>query len=107
MLEESKNILASLESLGYDKVRHGLVSLVLEKTLLDIGSDTYCRVKDDLKKKYQCYLTDCYEHPEYLHSILKDLYGDSYRQIVQSINERLEEFSYQKPIAKFIELLNK
>jgi len=101
----TKNILASLEGLGYDKVRQGLVSMVLEKTLLDIGSSTYCKVKDELKQRYHCQLTDCYVHPEYLIFILKDMYGDSYRHIIKSINKQLEEFSYQKPIEKFIESL--
>lgn len=106
MLEESTNILASLEGHRYDEVRQGLVSLILEKTLLDIGSGAYCIVKDELKKRYQCHITDCYVHPEYLTSILQDLYGDASMQIVLIINKKLEEFSYQKPIAKFMELLS-
>ena len=106
MLEESKNILASLEGHGYDKVRQGLVSLILEKTLLDIGSGTYCTVKDELKKRYHCHLTDCYVHPEYLTLILQDLYGDASMQIMRIINKKLEEFSYQESIAKFMELLS-
>lgn len=106
MLEGTQNILTSLEGLGYDKVRQGLVSLILEKTLLDIGAGTYCTVKDELKKRHQCHLTDCYAYPEYLTSILQDLYGDASMQIVQIINKKLEEFSYQKPIAKFMELLS-
>ncbi len=106
MLDGTKNILASLEGLGYEKVRQGLVSMVLEKTLLDIDSSTYCKVKDELKQRYRCQLTDCYAHPEYLISILKDMYGDSYKHIIKSINKQLEEFSYQKPIEKFIESLD-
>ena len=106
MLEGKQHILASLEGLGYDKVRQGLVSTILEKTLLDIGSGAYCTVKDELKKRYQCHLTDCYVHPEYLISILQDLYGDASMQIVRIINKKLEEFSYEKPIAKFMESLS-
>ena len=105
MLDDSKNIIASLEDHGYNKVRQALVSVILEKTLFEFGSGTYYKVVDELKKRYHCYLTDCYEHPEYLNVILKDLYGNSYRQIVKSINEQLEEFSSQRPIAKFIELV--
>lgn len=106
MLDGSKGIIPSLEDHGYDKVRQALVSVILEKTLFEIGSGTYYKVVDELKKRYHCYLTDCYEHPEYLNVILKDLYGNSYRQILKSINEQLEEFSSQKPIAKFIELVS-
>jgi len=107
MLDKSKGILPLLEGHGYDKVRKGLVSVVLEKALLDIGIGTYNKVIDELKKRYQCYLPDCYEHPEYLNEILRDLYGNFYRQIIKSITEELEEFSSQRPIAKFIEVVRR
>jgi hypothetical protein len=103
--DKSKGILSSLEGHGYDKVRKGLVSVILKKALLDIGADTYYKVLDVLRKRHQCYLPDCYEHPEYLNDILKDLYGNSYRQIIKSICKELEEFSNQEPIAKFIKAL--
>jgi len=107
MLDQPKGIMPLLEGHGYDKVRKGLVSVLLEKALLDIGVGTYYKVIDELKKRYQCYLPDCYEHPEYLHDILKDLYGNSYGHMIKSITKGLEEFSYQKPIAKFIEIVRK
>ena len=107
MLDSSKGILTSLEGHGYDKVRQALVSLVIEETLLGIDLSTYYKVTDELKKRYHCYLTDCYEHPEYLNVILKDLYGNFSSQILKSINEKLKEYSHQKPIAKFIELVSK
>jgi len=103
--DKSEGILPLLEGRGYDKVRKGLVSLVIEKALLDIGADTYYKVIDELKKRHQCYLPDCYEHPEYLNGILKDLYGNAHMEIIKSISEELEEFSYQKPIAKFVKAL--
>lgn len=106
VLEGKQNILSSLEGLGFDKVRQGLVSTILEKTLLDIGSGAYYVVIDELKKRYRCHITDCYIHPEYLNNILQDLYGDASMQIVRIINKKLEEFSYQKPIAKFMESLS-
>ena len=105
MLDKSKKILTLLEGHGYEKVRKGLVSVVIENALFDIGTGTYYKVTDELKKRYQCYLPDCYEHPEYLNEILKDLYGNSCTQIIKSITEELEEFSNQKPIAKFIDAL--
>lgn len=105
MSDKSDGILPLLEGHGYDKVRKGLVSLVIEKTLLDIGVDTYNKVIDELKKRYQCYLPDCYDHPEYLNDILQDLYGNAYMPIINSISKELEAFSYQKPIAKFIEAI--
>jgi hypothetical protein len=79
---------------------------VIESTLLKIGKSTYEKVVHDLYKKYHCYLTDCYEHPEYLNDILKGLYGNAHYVVIQSINKQLEEFSYKEPIKKFLEVIN-
>ena len=87
-------------------VQKGLVCIVIESTLLKIGKPTYDKVVHDLNKKYHCYLTDCYEHPEYLSEILKELYGDAHDVIIQSIHEQLEEFSYHESIKRFLQVIN-
>ena len=87
-------------------VQKGLVCLVIESTLLKIGKPTYDKVVDDLNKKYHCYLTDCYEHPEYLSEILKGLYGNAHDVIIKSIHEQLEEFSYHESIKQFLQVIN-
>ena len=89
-----------------DLVKKALVSLVIETTLLEIGKETYDKVVRDLHKKYQCYLPDCYDHPEYLNEILKDLYGNAHNVVVEKINKQLEEFSYHKSISHFVKILN-
>ena len=89
-----------------DLVKKALVSLVIETTLLEIGKETYDKVVRDLHKKYQCYLPDCYDHPEYLNEIFKDLYGNAHNVVVEKINKQLEEFSYHKSISHFVNILN-
>jgi hypothetical protein len=79
---------------------------VIESTLLKIGKPVYDKVVGDLYEKYHCYLPECYEHPEYLNEILKESYGNAHDVIIQSINKQLEEFSYQKPIKRFLEVIN-
>lgn len=81
--------------------------MTIEKALLDVGKETYGKVILELYKRYQSYLPDCYEHPEYLSEILKELYGKAHHAIIKSINEQLGEFSYHKPIARFLEVINK
>jgi hypothetical protein len=90
-----------------DIARRALVSLVIERNLMEISKPLYDKVITTLKKEYNCYLPDCYEHPEYLTEILKKLYGDAHHTIVESINKQLEEFTYSKPIARFLEVINK
>src|SRR5712692_154227 len=101
-VDTARDIIASLERHGFDKVRKGLVSVAIEKALLDIGNGPYDKVVDELYKRYHCYLTDCYDHPEYLLQILKELFGKSYKVIVYSIQNILNEFSGQEQIARFL-----
>jgi hypothetical protein len=58
-------------------------------------------------KKYNSYFKECYEHPEYLSEILRQLYGNGHKAIVKSIRKQLEEFAYNTPIEKFLKVLSK
>lgn len=91
-----------------DLLNKALVILAIEKVLLDIGKPTYEKVIHDLSKKYHCYLINCYEHPEYLNEILKELYGNkAHGFIVESIKKELQEFSYKKPVEEFLNILSR
>ena len=74
----------------------------METVLLEIGKPTYDEVSHKLFKDHKCYLPDCYEHPEYLKRILRDLYGASSTVIIDSIKKQLEEFETQKGIDVFV-----
>lgn len=87
-------------------VKKALVSLVIETTLLEIGKETYDKVVYDLYKKHRCYLPDCYEHPEYLNEILKELYGNAHNVVVEKIKKQLEEYSSHESIANFVKILS-
>ena len=79
----------------------------MESALIEIGKPVYDKVIHELFEKYHCYLTDCYEHPEYLNEILDGLYGNSHEVIVKSIKRQLEEFSNKKPIERFLEVISR
>ena len=88
-------------------IMKALTALAIEKTLLDIGKPVYEKVANSIYKKYKSYIPDCYEHPEYLKEVLKDLYGNSYNVIVSSIEEQLSEFAYKKKMETFLTVLLK
>ncbi|HEU5489046.1 MAG TPA: hypothetical protein VFV16_09525 [Candidatus Nitrosotalea sp.] len=88
----------------YDKVREALVHTVLEKTLHSAG--IYQTITSEIEKTYNCSLYDCYEHPEYFSSILESRHGEMYDLVAGAINKQLEMFSYEKPIARFLEIIN-
>lgn len=86
-----------------NQVKKALVSLALEESLLEIGgSKLLHEVFRILYEKFHCYLPDCYEHPDYLRGIFTDLDSGTVDVFLESLNEKLEEFSYQKPIGEFL-----
>ena len=90
-----------------EQIGKALVTLAAQKALFDIGKPTYDKVVEMLYSKYHCYLSDCYEHPEYLSRVLKVLFGRDGDVIAESIRTQLEDFKYKKPIANFLELICK
>ena len=83
-------------------VKKALVVLAIEKALLDVGKPTYNEVVGKIYKDYHCYLPDCYENPEYLSTVLKELYGQSHLAIIESIKKYIGEMSTQEGITNFI-----
>jgi hypothetical protein len=66
-----------------------IVVLAIEHTLLKIGKKTLEKVQEEMHHRYKCNISDCYEHPEYLNKILKDLFGDLYHEVVRDIKSTL------------------
>ncbi|MFQ5573481.1 MAG: hypothetical protein ACE5EJ_04460 [Nitrosopumilaceae archaeon] len=87
-------------------VNKGLVIIAIQESLMRISRNDYEIVLNLLKTKYNCYITDCYLHPEYLRDILKVRYGVTSAQVINQIEEKLEEFSNQLPINEFLKKLS-
>lgn len=85
-------------------VTKALVTLALEKTLIGFGKPVYDKVLTDLNSDGH-YLTDCYEHPEYISKVLTKIFGKSSIVIIESITKELEEYVYHTPIKKFLEVI--
>ncbi|HSD05155.1 MAG TPA: hypothetical protein VLB45_05315 [Nitrosopumilaceae archaeon] len=88
------------------QIKKAILSLAIEQGLLDMGRPVHEAVIGRLYKSYKCYLPDCGDHPEYLNKILKDLYGNCYKTIIDSITKHLTEFSNRKQIEDFIKIIS-
>ena len=84
------------------EIKKAMVSLAIEKSLKDFSDTVLEVVSNRLKQDYNAYLPDCYEHPEYLNRILKDLFGGAHVVIINSIQKHLEDSSNQKQIKEFL-----
>ena len=93
-------------NLDPEQLRKAIVSLAIEKALLGIGKPVYEKTIKQLSKDYNCYLPDCYEHPEYLNIVLKKLFGYSYITVVEAIKKELDDQMIEKPIEIFVSTLS-
>jgi nitric oxide reductase NorQ protein len=80
-----------------------LIITAIEKSLLELGKPDLNKVKQRLMDDYNRTLSDCYDEPEFLNRILKDIYGKAHATIVDSIKNNLENISDSKPVQEFLE----
>jgi hypothetical protein len=84
-----------------------LVASIIENTLITIGKGTYATVINQLGSMYNCSLLDCYDHPDYLKGVLMRHGSYICNSSISSIKSKLQEFEYDKEIAKFLEEISK
>jgi hypothetical protein len=88
-------------------IKNAMILLAIEKALLEIGKPTYEIVVKKLYQKYHCYISDCYEYPEPLNKVLKEIFGNNYTVIVDSIEAHLKDLKQEKPIGDFLSAISK
>jgi two-component system chemotaxis response regulator CheY/two-component system response regulator (stage 0 sporulation protein A) len=89
-----------------NQMKKTMVTLALKNTLLELGIQEYDKIVSLLQKDYTCTLEDCYENPEYLRNILKDLFGDSYPDILNSLSENMKDILSQQSVKDFLQVLS-
>lgn len=89
-----------------DNEKKALVSFVITETLLKIGPSTNNEVGNRLYAKYNCYFSDCLEHPEYLKYILQEIFGNGSTAVIKTIREELVKFEDQY-IRNFLFVISK
>ncbi len=82
-----------------------LIIAAIEKSLLEIGKPDLNKVKQRLMEDYNRTLADCYDEPEFLSRILKDIYGKAHVTIVDAIKKNLDNMSETKPVKEFLDII--
>ena len=90
-----------------DNEKKALVIFVITEALLKISPSTINEVGNRLYAKYNCYFSDCLEHPEYLKDILQEIFGNGSTAILKTIREHLAEFEGQQYISDFLFVISK
>ncbi len=90
-----------------DRIKHAYVTFTIEDTLSSVSPLLYERTKERLENDFGSSISDCFAHPEYLKSVLHDLYGKSYTSIMEKITANLKEFDSDKNIFHLVAELKK
>lgn len=88
-----------------DENYKAMTALSVEIVLMRKGGPQYHLVVARLERDHDCKIFDCFDHPDYLRSVLKEVYGDDYRDIVDNIEAEFGEMIDRYEIAAFVNKL--
>lgn len=77
----------------------------IELVLMRRGNTNYNLVVAKLDSLYDCTIRDCYEHPDYLVTVLKEVYNGDYNNIAEEIKVQLDELTNVQEISDFCQSL--
>lgn len=87
--------------------KRALVSVIIENALLTRGGlPLLDEVNSRLYMKFNSSIAGCYDRPEYLKEVLKEILGEAHHQLIKSISDNLAEFDYNNLILQFIKKIN-
>ena len=89
-----------------DEMKRTMVTLAIKNTFLELGLEEFDKIVLMLQKDYNSSLEDCYDNPEYLKQVLKDLLGDSYDDVLNSLKENIKNISSHKSTENFLDALS-
>ena len=101
-----RNSYKGLQSISNEMFK-SVISVSVEKALLEIGKPEFDLVVSRLKEDYNCEISDCLEHPDYLKLILCELFGNAYQVILKSIHDSIEKSNLERPLVNFLTILNR
>ncbi len=88
-----------------EKSDRDFIRVAVETALLELGTPELEKVVSKLQEDYNCEITDCLEHPEFLKSTLYDLFSNSYEDILATIRKTLEKGNLGAKTEKFLLVL--
>lgn len=81
-----------------------LISYV-ELVLMRRGNTNYHLVLAKLGSLYDCKIVDCYDHPEYLKTVLKEVYKEEYGSVISQIKSYLGDLDDVPKIIAFFKIM--
>ena len=89
------------ESKKYLEYRN-LIAVAVEHALIKIGRPELEIVKERLKGDYDITIKDSLDNPEYLQSILCDIFGNTYQDILDIIYQEVDDVKDEEIVKGFL-----
>ena len=89
----------------FDERRGIALISIIEMVLMRKENTKYNLLVAKLSSRYDCTVRDCYQHPEYLRAVLKEVYNDDYNPIIDDIKLHLGDLSNEKDITTFFKIM--
>jgi hypothetical protein len=91
--------------MGYYAEQHKIALIsCMEVVLMSMGNTKYNLVVAKLGS-HDIAIRECYKHPEYLKSVLNEVYQEDYDYIINEIKAQLDELVNEKDIAEFFKVM--
>jgi hypothetical protein len=91
-------------ALSDEQIKENL-ALSIEVVLMRRGGPEYQMVLAKLKNNFNLDIINCYEKPEYLRKVLKEVYREDFKSVVEEIIWELGEYSQEQKITGFLDAL--
>jgi len=89
----------------FDEQRGIALISIIEMVLMRRKNTKYNLLVAKLSSHYDCTIRDCYQHPEYLRAVLKEVYSDDYNSIIDDIKLHLGDLANELDIANFFKVM--
>ena len=77
----------------------------IEIVLMRHGDPNYNSVIDKMRSQYECEMSECVDHPDYLKAIIKEIYKNDYDAILDEISRETEKLEDMDEIkAEFFQI---
>lgn len=91
-------------ALSDEQIKENL-ALSIEVVLMRRGGPEFQMVLAKLKNNFNLDIINCYEKPEYLRKVLKEVYREDFKFVVEEIIGELGEYAQEQKIIEFLDTL--
>ena len=77
----------------------------IEVVLMGMGNTKYNSIIAKLRAYYDIDIRECYDHPEYLKTVLKEVYPEDYDYIISEVKSRLDVLVDMPEFEQFFKIM--